>query len=74
MLHTFLTSALDEGDWSASLSGRFIPGKQPPVPITQETGWAPGSIWTLRRKDQFFDLAYSAKLSNKDKVLKQATY
>jgi hypothetical protein len=29
----FLTSALDGGEWSASLPGRFIPGKEPPLPI-----------------------------------------
>jgi len=25
-IHTFLTSALDGGEWSASLPGHFIPG------------------------------------------------
>jgi hypothetical protein len=29
----FLTSALVGGEWSASLPGRFTPGKKPPVPI-----------------------------------------
>jgi hypothetical protein len=28
-----LTSALVGGEWSASLPGRFTPGKEPPVPI-----------------------------------------
>jgi hypothetical protein len=28
-----LTSALDGGEWSASRSGRFTPGKEPLVPI-----------------------------------------
>jgi hypothetical protein len=29
-LHTFLTSALDVGDWSASRPGRFIPRERAP--------------------------------------------
>jgi hypothetical protein len=32
-IHTFLTSALVWGEWSASLLGRFTPGKDLPVPI-----------------------------------------
>jgi len=32
-LNAFLTLALDGGEWSASRSGRFIPGKESPVPI-----------------------------------------
>jgi hypothetical protein len=35
--------ALDEDEWSASLSG-----KEPPVPIKQEAGWAPEPVWTQR--------------------------
>jgi hypothetical protein len=32
--YSFLTSALDGGEWSASRSGRALsPGKEPPVPI-----------------------------------------
>jgi len=31
--HTFETSALDGGKWSASRPGRFIPGVTAPVPI-----------------------------------------
>ena len=34
------------GEWSAALPGRTLtPGKDP-VPILQEAGWAPGSVWT----------------------------
>ena len=33
------------GEWSTPRPGRFTPGKDP-VPIVQETGWAPGSVWT----------------------------
>jgi hypothetical protein len=32
-IHIFLTSALAEGEWSASRPGRFTPEKEPPVPI-----------------------------------------
>ena len=30
--------------WSALRAGRFTPGKDP-VPIVQETGWAPEPVW-----------------------------
>ena len=33
------------GGWSAPRWGRFTPGKDP-IPIVQEAGWAPGSVWT----------------------------
>ena len=36
---------LDGGGWSAPRPGRFTPGKVP-VPIVQEAGWAPGTVWT----------------------------
>jgi hypothetical protein len=32
-LHTFLTSAPDGGEWSASRPGLCTPGEKPPVPI-----------------------------------------
>ena len=41
-----LTSALDGGGWSRPLLGIFIPGKDP-IPIAQEAGLAPGSVWTV---------------------------
>jgi hypothetical protein len=45
--YSYLTSALDGGEWSASRPGRASPpGKGPPVPIGQETGWAPEPVWT----------------------------
>jgi hypothetical protein len=45
--YSFLTSALYGGEWSASRPGRaLLPGKGPPVPIWQETGWAPEPVWT----------------------------
>jgi hypothetical protein len=30
-LQTFITSAIDRGDWSASNPNRFIPGERKPV-------------------------------------------
>ena len=39
------TSALDGGEWSTRHPGCFTPGKDP-VPIVQEDGWAPGTVWT----------------------------
>jgi hypothetical protein len=37
------------GEWSASRPGRALPpGKGPPVPIGQETGWAPEPVWKQR--------------------------
>jgi hypothetical protein len=42
----FYTTALD-GGWGVSVTPQplSIPGKDP-VPIVQETGWAPGPVWT----------------------------
>jgi hypothetical protein len=30
------------------------PGKEPPVPIVQEAGWAPEPVWTQRLKEKSF--------------------
>jgi hypothetical protein len=50
--YSFLTSALDEGEWSASRPGRDLPpGKGPPVHNVQEDGWAPESVWTQRLEE-----------------------
>ena len=40
-----MTSALRRGGWSAPRPGHFTPRKDP-VPIAQEVGWAPGTVWT----------------------------
>jgi hypothetical protein len=46
---SYLTSALDGGEWSASRPVRaFPPGKEFPAPIGQEAGWAPEPVWTQR--------------------------
>jgi hypothetical protein len=43
------------GEWSASRPGRDLPpGKGPPVPIVQETGWAPEPVWTQRLEEKSF--------------------
>ena len=44
-LYSFMTTAL-EGEGSASRPGRSLPPGKDPVPIVQEAGWAPGSVWT----------------------------
>jgi hypothetical protein len=36
------------GGWSAPRPGRFTPGKDP-VPIEQEAGWAPGTVWACAK-------------------------
>jgi hypothetical protein len=47
--YSYLTSALDGGEWSESRPGRALPpGKGPPVPIGYEAGWAPQPVWTQR--------------------------
>jgi hypothetical protein len=33
---------------------RHAPGKGPPVPIGQEAGWAPESVWTQRTEEKSF--------------------
>jgi hypothetical protein len=52
--YSYLTSALDGGEWSASRPGRALPpGKGPAVPIGQEAGWAPEPVWTQRLEEKF---------------------
>ena len=41
-----MTSALEGGEWSAARPGPTLPPGKTPVPIVQEAGWAPGSVWT----------------------------
>jgi hypothetical protein len=36
-IHLILTSALEEGDWSASRLDRWNPVQEPPVPTEKET-------------------------------------
>jgi len=46
-LHSFFTSAPDEGEWSASRTGRFTIGKQTLTPTKLDAGWAPEPGWTF---------------------------
>jgi hypothetical protein len=47
--YSFLTLALDGGDWSVSCLGCALPlGKGPPVPTGQEAWCAPELVWTWR--------------------------
>jgi hypothetical protein len=41
---SFLTSAVDGGEWSASRPGRFNPGEEATVPIALESGWLTGLL------------------------------
>jgi hypothetical protein len=51
--YSFLTLALDGGEWLESRPGRTLPpGKGPPVPIVQEAGWAPERVWTQRLEEK----------------------
>jgi hypothetical protein len=53
--YSFLTSALEGGEWSASRPGRaLLPGKEPSVPIVQEAGWAPEPVWTQRLEEKSY--------------------
>jgi hypothetical protein len=46
-IYSFLTSALDGGEWSASSHGPALPpGKGPMAPIVQEVGWVSEPVWT----------------------------
>jgi hypothetical protein len=68
--YSFTTSALDEGEWSASRPGRaFTPGERtPPVPIVQEAGWAPEPVWTQRLEKK---ILCSCRGSNPDRPVVQ---
>jgi hypothetical protein len=51
------------GEWSASLPGRALTsGKGPPVPIVQESGWAPEPVWTQKLEEEAFRLSRGSNL------------
>jgi hypothetical protein len=63
--YSFLTSALDGGEWSASRPGRSLPPrKRTPVPIIQEDGWTPEPVWTQRLEGKS-----SASIGNRTPVV-----
>jgi len=45
-VHTFLTSALDGGEWSASCSSCFIPRERTPALTGEGAGWVSESVLT----------------------------
>jgi hypothetical protein len=52
--YLFLTSALDGGLWSASRPSRALPPeKGRPVPIVQDAGWAPETVWIYTLEEKF---------------------
>jgi hypothetical protein len=63
--YSFSTSALDGGEWSASRPCRALPpGKRPPVPTVQETGWTPEPVWTQRLEEKSFRLCLGSNLDH----------
>jgi hypothetical protein len=51
--YSFLTSALEGGEWSASRPGRALPpGKEPPERIVYEAGWTAEPVWTQRLEEK----------------------
>jgi hypothetical protein len=55
--YSFLTSALDGDEWSASHPGRALPpGNGPPVPNVQEAGCAPEPVWTQKLEEKSLPL------------------
>jgi hypothetical protein len=61
--HSFLTSALDGGEWSASRpSCTLALGKGAPVPIVHEAGWAPELVWTQKLQEKSLCLRRGSNL------------
>jgi hypothetical protein len=53
--YSFLTSALDGDEWSATRPvGALPPWQAPPVPIGQETRWASVLVWTQTLQEKSF--------------------
>jgi hypothetical protein len=48
----FISAALHGAEWSASLPGRFTPGKLPRLPIGYDDGWASDPVLALWRRDK----------------------
>jgi len=46
LLFPSMTAALERGEWSAARPGRTLPPGKTRHPILQESGWAPGPVWT----------------------------
>jgi hypothetical protein len=41
-----------------ALAALYPRGKEPPVPIVQEAGWAPEPVWTQRLEEKSFASAW----------------
>jgi hypothetical protein len=52
LVPSFLTSALDGGEWLTSRPGYPNPGTSPPEPIGWDTGWSPEPVWTLWNREK----------------------
>jgi hypothetical protein len=66
---SFLTSAVDGGEWSASRPGSALAmGEGHLIPIVQEAGWAPEAVWILRLEERSFRLCRG---SNPDRQVVQ---
>jgi hypothetical protein len=52
MVPSFLTLALDGGEWSVRCPCPFTSRERGLVPTGQEAGWAPEPVWTLWRRDK----------------------
>jgi hypothetical protein len=51
-LHSFLTSAVDRGEWSPSLPGRLTPGERRSEPTEIVAGWALQVVWAFWRREK----------------------
>jgi hypothetical protein len=57
--YSFMASALDGGEWSASRPRRALPPRKgSPLPIVQEAGWASEPVWTQRLEERSFAYAW----------------
>jgi hypothetical protein len=53
--YSFLTLAIDAGEWSASFCSCSLPsGKGLTITIVQEAGWASEPLWTQRQEEKSF--------------------
>jgi hypothetical protein len=66
--HSFLTSVLEGGEWSAACPGCTLPpGKEPSVSIVQQAGWVPELVWM-----QMFEENSSASVRDQTPVAQPA--
>jgi hypothetical protein len=49
LLHLFLTSVLDGGEWSVSQPGNFAPKKEPQYQSNRKLGWPPAGLDDLEK-------------------------